>query len=343
MNKKLLYFNLAVDENDTSLGFAIKWIDKISEEYEHVDVITLRKDSDAIFSNSVNIFGPRKNSRRLYKYIYFYKTLKHLLKSNTYERCFSHMSPISIVIGYYLLSKNKIKTTLWFTHPGPKFGVKKIILFLSMLASESIVTASRNSFPFNSHKVNVIGHAIDLKNFTNKKEKLKYENFLILSRISRSKNLEIAIESFLNSKFKESKLDIVGGTLNEKDEIYLNELKKAYPQDNVNFLGKVEYRKLPELLKNYDIHFNCAQNGFFDKSVLETLSSQIINFYRNEDFNLFFNDDFFKFQDVEDLTHKLNELSQMSIEETSIYFDNLKTKLEMNSLSTLNQRLKNYL
>ena len=33
----------------------------------------------------------------------------------------------------------------------------------------------------------------------------------------------------------------------------------------------------------------------------------------------------------------------MSIEETSIYFDNLKTKLEMNSLSTLNQRLKNYL
>ena len=73
MNKKLLYFNLAVDENDTSLGFAIKWIEKISEEYEHVDVITLRKDSDTIFSNSVNIYGPRKNSRRLYKYIYFYK------------------------------------------------------------------------------------------------------------------------------------------------------------------------------------------------------------------------------------------------------------------------------
>ena len=255
----------------------------------------------------------------------------------------SGVSPISIVIGYYLLSKNKIKTTLWFTHPSPKFGVKKIILFLSMLASESIVTASRNSFPFNSHKVNVIGHAIDLKNFTDKREKIKYENFLILSRISRSKNLEIAIESFLNSKFKESKLDIIGGTLNKNDENYLNELKKAYPQDNINFLGKVEYRNLPKLLKNYDVHFNCAQNGFFDKSVLETLSSQIINFYRNEDFNLFFNDDFFKFQDVEDLTYKLNMLSQMSIEETSKYFDRIETKLKMHSLSTLNQRLKSYL
>ena len=56
MNKKLLYFNLAVDENDTSLGFAIKWIDQISEAYEHVDVITLRKDSEPNFSNSVNVF-----------------------------------------------------------------------------------------------------------------------------------------------------------------------------------------------------------------------------------------------------------------------------------------------
>ena len=139
------------------------------------------------------------------------------------------------------------------------------------------------------------------------------------------------------------RLDIIGGTLNKNDENYLNELKKAYPQDNINFLGKVEYRNLPKLLKNYDVHFNCAQNGFFDKSVLETLSSQIINFYRNEDFNLFFNDDFFKFQDVEDLTYKLNMLSQMSIEETSKYFDRIETKLKMHSLSTLNQRLKNYL
>ena len=89
-----------------------------------------------------------------------------------------------------------------------------------MLASENIVTASKNSFPFNSHKVNVIGHAIDLKNFKDRREKLKYENFLILSRISKSKNLEIAIESFLNSKFKESKLDIIGGTLNQKDKHY---------------------------------------------------------------------------------------------------------------------------
>ena len=46
MSKKLLYFNLALDENDTSLGFAIDWIETIAKNYDHVDVITLKKVSN---------------------------------------------------------------------------------------------------------------------------------------------------------------------------------------------------------------------------------------------------------------------------------------------------------
>ena len=43
------------------------------------------------------------------------------------------MSPISVLIKSYYLIKKRIKTTLWFTHPGPKFGIKKLILFMSFL------------------------------------------------------------------------------------------------------------------------------------------------------------------------------------------------------------------
>ena len=46
MSKKLLYFNLALDENDTSLGFAIDWIKTIAKNYDHVDVVTLKKVSN---------------------------------------------------------------------------------------------------------------------------------------------------------------------------------------------------------------------------------------------------------------------------------------------------------
>ena len=62
-----------------------------------------------------------------------------------------------------------------------------------------------------------------------------------------------------------------------------------------------------------------VQNGFFDKSVLETFSSEIINFYVNEDFNLLF-DDNYKFNDSKELARKLDNLINLSHEEIKNMF-----------------------
>ena len=142
MSKRLLYFNLAVNEKDTSLGFAIKWIETISENFDHVDVVTLKNVTKSNFTNSVNIFGAKPSKNKYLKYIYLIKQVRYLTVNNTYDRCFSHMSPISIVLCFYYLVKNKIKTTLWFTHPGPRFGFKKLILYLSLKFSEYVVKPS---------------------------------------------------------------------------------------------------------------------------------------------------------------------------------------------------------
>ena len=132
MNKKLLYFNLAVDEKDTSLGFAIDWIKHVSNEFNHVDVISLRVDSIPEFDNSIKIYGIKSSNNKISKYLFFLKTVKQLVKENNYDKCFSHMSPISVVLSYPYLRKSGIKTTLWFTHPGPKFGIKKLILYIPL-------------------------------------------------------------------------------------------------------------------------------------------------------------------------------------------------------------------
>ena len=343
MSKKLLYFNLAIDESDTSLGFAINWIETIAENYDQVDVVSLRKVSNHNFSKSINIYGADKNNNKFNKYIYLYKKVKELCEENKYERCFSHMSPISIVVCGYLLKKNKIRTTLWFTHPGPKLGIKKLILFISFLISEYVVTASSTSFPIKSKKVNVIGHAIDLFKFQSEKNRHKLDNFLILSRISRSKNLEIALDAFLNSDFKDCSLDIIGGTLNVNDERYLKLLKNKYSSNNIKFLGKVDHSKLPDVLKKYDVHFNSAKNGFYDKSVLETLSCGIINFYMNDDFNVLFGNDEYNFKNTTQLSKKLNNLKNLSDDEFVDLQIKVKNKLNLHSLSTLLNRLKPYL
>tara|TARA_B100000614_G_C14557121_1_gene495913 strand:+ start:1468 stop:2499 length:1032 start_codon:yes stop_codon:yes gene_type:complete len=343
MSRKLLYFNLAVDETDTSLGFAVKWIETIAKKYDHVDVVSLKKVSNPVFSQSIKIYGPEPSKRKLRKYIYLFKKVKELCKENDYERCFSHMSPISVVVSSILLQKNNIKTTLWFTHPGPNFGIKKLILFLSFLFAEHIVTASTSSFPIKSKKVHVIGHAIDLVKFENNKKSYNLNNFLILSRISSSKKLEIAIDGFLNSNFKNHSLDIIGGTLNSNDREYFEKLKKKYSQPNINFLGKVDHKKLPEVLKKYDVHFNSARNGFYDKSVLETLSSEIINFYVNDDFDLLFGNDYYKFANSSDLSEKLNKLEDLKNYQIKNLFSNTKLSLNANSLNSLLYRLEPYL
>ena len=41
--KKVLVLNISTDSKDTSLGFAISWVNALSINYDNVDVITLNK------------------------------------------------------------------------------------------------------------------------------------------------------------------------------------------------------------------------------------------------------------------------------------------------------------
>ena len=40
---KILVFNISTDSDNTSLGFAIDWLNELSEYYDEVDVVTLNK------------------------------------------------------------------------------------------------------------------------------------------------------------------------------------------------------------------------------------------------------------------------------------------------------------
>ena len=344
MNKKLLYLNLAIDAKDTSLGFTSSWINEISKMYVEVDVVTLRLGEVPNFPPNVNIYGP-KNKGRLYKYLYLFKTCRFLTKKNNYDRCFSHMSPNSLFVILFILKIRRIKSTLWFTHPGAKYGIKKFILFFVYKFVDQIVTASKSSFPYKSKKIAVIGHAVDLEMFYYTKN-IDLNRFLILSRISKSKNIEIAINAFLNSKFSDKKLDIIGGPLNNDDVDYLEALKRKYSKyKNINFLNKIEYKQLPDVLKNYSVSFNSAGSGFFDKSVLETLSSGMLTFYKNPDFDELIGDysNLFKFIDSHDLEKKVNNLSNFDKEDLRKMSQTISMRLHNHSLRSLNSRIKKYL
>ena len=118
-NKNLLYLNLAVDDEDVSLGFANTWIKQFSDKFENIDIITLSKSNENIGTNKkVNIYGLLKGdtTSRISKFLKIRKTIKELTSTNSYDLCFSHMSPLLLIMTKFY-SLKKFPTILWYTHP----------------------------------------------------------------------------------------------------------------------------------------------------------------------------------------------------------------------------------
>ena len=339
-NKNLLYLNLAVDDEDVSLGFANTWIKQFSNKFESVDIITLSKSNDYITTNKkVNIYGLLKgdNTSRISKFLKIRKTIKELTSTTSYDLCFSHMSPLLLLMTKFYGLK-KFPTILWYTHPKPKEFSKKIVLIMSLFFCNKVVTASNSSFPYKSNKLNVVGHAIDYEQFLNKRKKVLNKEFLILSRISKSKNLEVAIDGFLKSKFSNHNISIVGDAVSKEDVKYRNKLSKKYELNkNVIFLGKIPHKDLPSLMNRYSFHINATPEGFYDKSVLEAISGGLFSLYANKDYDKHFK------KDMHYLTKF--ELNQRSLSDVlnSVYEQedkNILRIIEYGQLSVANESIQ---
>ena len=347
MNRKnLLYLNLSVDEKDVSLGFAKTWTDQFSKNFDNVDIITLNKPLENIEYQNVKIYGIAKDNKstKFNKYKQIKNIIQKLTTETNYDLCFSHMSPLLIVLTRIFSKTKNIPKVLWYTHPKPKELSKRAILLLSLFFSNKVVTASNSSFPYKSKKVNIIGHAIDYELFESKRNNFLNKDFIILSRISQSKNIELALDSFLNSKFKNNLITIVGDSVTTQDEEYKKFLENRYKNnDNVIFKGKVPHNDLPTVLSHYSFHINATASGFYDKSVLETLSAGLFNFYSNTDYNKLFSENMIKYTNFKlnnsSLTDNLNAVYDLK-EETLLEIVKLGQKNASNeSIRTIFDRV----
>ena len=202
--KKVLVLNISTDSKDTSLGFAISWVNALSINYDNVDVITLNKGDISTLNENVNVYEIKNTRFKLFRVFKAITILKDQLKSNSYNYCLSHMSPLLSILAFYLLKKHGTPNVLWYAHPGPNELSKKITLYLSKYLVDKIITSTENSFPIKSKKINVIGQAINFNYFVEKKPDFKNFNFLILSRISKSKKIEESIDGFLKSIYSKN-------------------------------------------------------------------------------------------------------------------------------------------
>ena len=254
------------------------------------------------------------------------------------------MSPLLSILVRIFCVKKKPVLILWYSHPGPKELSKKFILLLSLFLNTYIVTASKFTFPYKSRKVYPIGTAINYKRFYNKKNKISNYEFLIVGRISKSKNLEFIIDNFLESKFEKSNITLIGEPVTKADKEFQRYLADKYSKyKNVIFYGMVPYNDLPNVLQNYSFHINGSLKGSMDKTVLETLAAGISNIYTNNDYDQFFDMHSTRFTNFsinnQSLKQLLNDVSKLEEKEIKKIVELGQGNVEKFSIETIHDRI----
>jgi glycosyltransferase involved in cell wall biosynthesis len=274
---KLLVTTQAVDKNDPILGFFIDWLQEFAKHFERIDVICLRKGEYELPPHvHVHSLGKEEGESRL-KYVYrFYKYFTHVFFTVRVDYVFYHMGAIYNIMGapfYFLRKLLKTKFYWWKAHGHINFIGRTALHFV-----DKVLTASTESFPLNTHKRAVIGHAICVDRQNLKRgfigARLPQVSLVCVGRVVRIKNIEIAIDTchLLKQKGFDPHLEIIGPT---EDSRYLNELKKRIAMleidDQVNFHGGVNYEVLKEKFHNFDLLLHPSDTGSIDKVVLEAM------------------------------------------------------------------------
>ena len=105
----------------------------------------------------------------------------------------------------------------------------------------------------------------------------------------------------------------------------------------------IPHAELSERIKDVGFHINNTSEGFYDKSVLETMASGIINFYTNSDYDRNVHPKYIKhlkFNSTEsDLSEKINLISNFDDDELLDLIKFSQKRVSEESLSNLHERI----
>ena len=136
----------------------------------------------------------------------------------------------------------------------------------------------------------------------------------------------------------------MGGAITKQDTDYERYLKNKYSEyPNIRFAGSVPHPNLSTYIDKTGFHINNTPKGFYDKSVLETLSAGIINFYMNSEYDKNIHPEYLnilKFDGTKEaLTKSINTISELEKDFLMEIIQFSQEKVKDESLKTLHDRI----
>lgn len=263
-----------MDKNHPILGFFVSWIREFSKNFDEVHVVALEVGIYNLPSNvTVYSLGKEDGENNL-KYLWrFYLYFLKIFFFTRVDYVLFHMGAIyNILAAPFFLCRHFFDTKFfwWKTHGHINWQGRLALSFV-----DRVYTASAESFPINTKKRHVVGHAIDVELFSPFGNIMREKRILFTGRLTRSKRIEVIVElaKFLKERGVEVPVRIIGPVI---DKDYVNSLKELVQNheldDLVTFLPPLNQ---PELIKEYEaaeIFINPSNTGSIDKTVLEAMA-----------------------------------------------------------------------
>lgn len=289
---KFLIITQSVDRNNPILGFFHRWVEEFSKHFESVVVICLEKGDYDLPSNIKVLSLGKEKSKIENWYLKIFQKIKYTLtfwkyiwnERKNYDAVFVHMNPIYVILGGLFWRIFNKKIGLWYVHKTVDFKLR-VAIFLS----NYILTASKESFRYDSKKRHIVGHGIDVHIFKPLPHNFS-KKIITTGRITETKNILRMIDIFKSLLLTDDNytFTIIGNAVTTKDLEYKKLIMDKIDEFNLSkkifFLGSKSQIELSNILPLYDVYLNLSDTGSVDKAVLEAASCGLEIITTNEAF-----------------------------------------------------------
>lgn len=285
---RLLWFNLATDQDDPVLGFTGAWLRAVAPRVRAIEVISMRRGAvDLPASVRVRSLGKERGWSEPRRALEFYRQLWGVLRSGPVDACFSHMTPMFSVMAAPILRPLGVPTVTWYAHPR-----RGALLMAAHHLSARMVASVREAYPYRQDRLQVIGQGIDTGLFS-PGERPPEEPRLVLipGRLATVKGHDVMIAALARLRGRGSttfRVAIVGSPAHAREVAFGEHLRRAVADAGlagvVEFSPGVPQRQLPDLYRRATVVLNATPTGSGDKVVLEALSCGVPCVFANRGF-----------------------------------------------------------
>jgi len=269
---------------EAGIGVWLKNVCSILKKNHDITLLTSSFPGVKIPCNSIIELPSWKFPNSLYRYM---PKLKNLLKSGFFNNFdIIHLHGFSVFATDFILKhKDQISTPVLLSVHGnlqnQKMNILRKIHDIYALRNKNkiqhIIAVSKAEVDrlidlgFDKNKITLAYNGVTIKNIE-RNENTKM--ILYLGRLAPTKNIELLLEAFYYSKFKESNLVIAG-----KDFGSLTMLKKLTQKFNleqrVSFLGEISEDKKNCLLSRASVFVHPSLTDIFSLTLLEAASAGV--------------------------------------------------------------------